>query len=68
MRFLSYCNISARALLARYFRVPEIFAFNKLTSTYCNATVQDAPAILAAIMFVNNHVGGSYYPAVPPNF
>ena len=27
MRFLSYLNISARTLLARYFRVPEIFAF-----------------------------------------
>ena len=64
MRFLSYLNISARTLLARYFRDPEIFTFfDKLTSTYCYATVQEAPAILAAIMFVDNHVGGSYYPA-----
>lgn len=64
VRFLSYLNISARKLLARYFRDPEIFNFfDKLTSTYCYATVQEAPAILAAIMFVDNHVGGSYYPA-----
>lgn len=64
IRFLSYLNISARKLLARYFRDPEIFNFfDKLTSTYCYATVQEAPAILAAIMFVDNHVGGSYYPA-----
>jgi len=64
LRFLSYLNISAHRLLARYFHNPEIFHFfDKLTSTYCYATVQEAPAILAAVMFVDNHVGGSYYPA-----
>ena len=64
LRFLSYLNLSARTLLARYFQDPEIFQFfDKLTSTYCYATVQEAPAILAAVMFVDNHVGGSYYPA-----
>jgi len=64
IRFLSYLNISARKLLSRYFRDPEIFNFfDKLTSTYCYATVQEAPGILAAVMFVDNHVGGSYYPA-----
>ncbi len=64
IRFLRYLNLSASTLLARYFRDPEIFHFfDKLTSTYCYATVQEAPAILAAVMFVDNHVGGSYYPA-----
>lgn len=63
LRFLSYLNLSAHKLLARYFHDPEIFQFfDKLTSTYCYATVQEAPAILAAVMFVDNHVGGSYYP------
>ncbi len=64
IRFLSYLNKSARSLLSRYFRDPEIFQFfDKLTSTYCYATVAEAPAVLAAVMFVDNHVGGSYYPA-----
>ncbi len=64
VRFLSYLNLSAEALLKRYFKDPEIFNFfDKLTSTYCYATVKEAPAILAAVMFVDNHVGGSYYPA-----
>lgn len=63
-RFLGYMNKSARQLLAQYFSDPEIFKFfDKLTSTYCYATVEEAPAVLAAVMFVDNHVGGSYYPA-----
>ena len=64
VRFLSYLNKSARELLGKYFSDPEIFKFfDKLTSTYCYATVEEAPAVLAAVMFVDNHVGGSYYPA-----
>ena len=63
-RFLSYLNKSAKSLLEKYFKDPEIFQFfDKLTSTYCYATVEEAPAVLAAVMFVDNHVGGSYYPA-----
>jgi prolycopene isomerase len=63
-RFLSYLNRSAKDLLRKYFRDPAIFSFfDKLTSTYCYATVEEAPAVLAAVMFVDNHVGGSYYPA-----
>ena len=63
-RFLSYLNKSAKDLLKKYFSDPEIFKFfDKLTSTYCYATVAEAPAVLAAVMFVDNHVGGSYYPA-----
>lgn len=64
LRFLSYLNMSAKQLLERYFDDPEIFKFfDKLTSTYCYATVEEAPAVLASVMFVDNHVGGSYYPA-----
>ncbi len=63
-RFLSFLNKSANDLLKKYFTDPEIFQFfDKLTSTYCYATVKEAPAVMAAVMFVDNHVGGSYYPA-----
>ena len=64
LRFLSYLNMSAKTLLRRYFTDPEIYNFfDKLTSTYCYATVEEAPAVLAAVMFVDNHTGGSWYPA-----
>lgn len=64
VRFLGFLNKSAKVLLQKYFSDPEIFKFfDKLTSTYCYATVEEAPAVLAAVMFVDNHVGGSYYPA-----
>jgi prolycopene isomerase len=63
-RFLSYLDRSAKDLLSEYFSDPEIFKFfDKLTSTYCYATVAESPAVIAAVMFVDNHVGGSYYPA-----
>ena len=63
-RFFGLLNKSAKDLLQKYFTDPEIFKFfDKLTSTYCYATVEEAPAVLAAVMFVDNHVGGSYYPA-----
>lgn len=64
IRFLSYLNVSAKSLLSKYFTDKSIFNFfDKLTSTYCYATVDESPAILASVMFVDNHVGGSYYPA-----
>ena len=48
----------------KYFTDPDIFRFfDKMTSTYCYATVEEAPAVLAAVMFVDNHVGGSWYTA-----
>ncbi len=63
-KFLSYLNKNARRLLEKYFKDPEIFKFfDKLTSTYCYATLEEAPAVLASVMFIDNHVGGSYYPA-----
>ena len=64
IRFLSNLNKSAKSLLSKYFKDPEIYNFfDKLTSTYCYATVEEAPAVLASVMFIDNHVGGSYYPA-----
>ncbi len=64
IRFLSYLNKSAKSLLSKYFTDPDIFSFfDKLTSTYCYTTVEESPAILSSVMFVDNHVGGSYYPA-----
>jgi prolycopene isomerase len=63
-RFLSYLNRSTENLLKKYFTDPEIFNFfDKLTSTYCYTTVKESPAVLASVMFIDNHVGGSYYPA-----
>ncbi len=63
-KFLSYMNMSAEQLLMKYFDDPEILNFfDKLTSTYCYASVSEAPAILAAVMFIDNHTGGSWYPA-----
>jgi len=63
-RFMGYLNKSARSLLENYFSDPDIFKFfDKITSTYCYATLEESPAVLAAVMFVDNHVGGSYYPA-----
>jgi prolycopene isomerase len=40
--------------------------FNKLTSTYTYTTIEETPALLAVTMFVENHVGGTYYPAGSP--
>lgn len=55
-------NKSVRNLLQKHFKNPDIFNFfDKMTSTYCYATVEEAPAILASVMFVDNHYGGSYY-------
>lgn len=63
MRFLTYLNTSTEHLLKRYFKTEGILNyFNKLTSTYCYTNVKETPAVLAAIMFVDNHNGGSYYP------
>lgn len=64
LKFLGLLNISAERLLRRYFKDPSLFKFfDKLTSTYCYTTTKETPAVLAAVMFVDNHFGGSYYPA-----
>ena len=64
IKFLSLMNKSTKQLLERYFSDPEIFKFfDKLTSTYCYTTVAETPAILSAVLFIDNHVGGSFYTA-----
>lgn len=63
-KFLTFLNTSAKSLLKKYFKNEAIFNFfDKMTSTYCYATVEEAPAVLASVMFVDNHHGGSFYPA-----
>jgi prolycopene isomerase len=63
-RFISYLFKNTKTLLKKYFDDPAVFQFfDKLTSTYCYTTVEETPAILSAIMFVDNHEGGSYYTA-----
>ena len=63
-RFLGYMNQNTESILKKYFKNPEVFKlFDKLTSTYCYTTVKETPAILSSVMFVDNHFGGSYYPA-----
>jgi len=57
-------STSTRDLLERYFHTPEIYDFfDKLCSAYCYCTAAETPAVLAATMFLDNHIGGVYYPA-----
>ena len=64
IRFLGYMNKNTEVILKKYFKDKEVFnLFDKLTSTYCYTNVQETPAILSSIMFVDNHFGGCYYPA-----
>lgn len=64
MKFLGYLNSNTESLLKKYFKSEEVFKFfDKLTSTYCYTTVKETPAVLSTVMFVDNHYGGSYYPA-----
>ncbi len=60
-------STSTETILKKYITDPDLLAFfDKLTSTYCYCTIQETPAILAATMFVDNHIGGAYYPARSP--
>ena len=64
LQFLGLMNRSVADLLGRYFEDPGILQFfDKLCSTYCYTTAAETPAVLGAVMFVDNHVGGTYYPA-----
>jgi prolycopene isomerase len=57
-------DTSVRSLLDRYFKGEEIIHFfDKLCSAYCYTTSDETPAVLAATMFIDNHIGGVYYPA-----
>lgn len=60
-------STSAESVIRRFVQDPELLAFfDKLTATYCYCTIRETPAILAATMFVDNHIGGAYYPARSP--
>jgi prolycopene isomerase len=51
-------------LLKKYFHSPEIINFfDKLCSAYSYTTAEETPAVLAATMFIDNHIGGVYFPA-----
>ena len=64
MRFLRLMSKSVANLLGHYFSDKAILQFfDKLCSTYCYTTAAETPAVLGAVMFVDNHVGGTYYPA-----
>ncbi len=67
LRAISLMASNAESLLRPFVRNPAARRFfDKLTSTYCYTTLHETPAILAATMFVDNHEGGSYYPAGSP--
>lgn len=64
LRMQRLLTTSVRTLLDRYFSTePIITFFDKLCSAYCYCTADEAPAVLAATMFLDNHIGGVYYPA-----
>jgi prolycopene isomerase len=66
-RLLSLLSKSALSLMRRRLRDRAALRFfDKLTSTYSYTTLEETPAALAITMFVENHVGGSYYPAGSP--
>ena len=57
-------STSVRSLLDRYFKGEAVIHFfDKLCSAYCYTTADETPAVLAATMFLDNHIGGVYYPA-----
>jgi len=61
---LSLLFTNAEKPLRRFVRNRETLAFfSKLTSVYTNTELAETPAILAATMFIDNHHGGTYYPA-----
>jgi prolycopene isomerase len=57
-------STSTMDLLKKYFHSPKLFNFfDKLCSAYAYTTAEETPAVLAATMFIDNHIGGVYYPA-----
>jgi prolycopene isomerase len=57
-------TVSVKSLLDKHFHTkPIIDFFDKLCSAYDYCTAAETPAVLAATMFIDNHVGGVYYPA-----
>ena len=57
-------STSTMDLLKKYFHTPGIFNFfDKLCSAYSYTNAEETPAVMAATMFIDNHVGGVYFPA-----
>jgi prolycopene isomerase len=57
-------STSTLDLLKKYFHSPAIFNFyDKLCSAYSYTTAAETPGVLAATMFLDNHIGGVYFPA-----
>ena len=63
LRMQKLLSTSTMDLLKKYFHTPEIFDFfDKLCSAYAYTTAEETPAVLAATMFIDNHIGGVYFP------
>jgi prolycopene isomerase len=61
---LSLLRRSAASVAKKYVKDPAALKFfSKLTSVYTNTEFEETPAILSATMFIDNHEGGTYYPA-----
>lgn len=57
-------STSTKDLLKKYFTNPDVFDFfDKLCSAYSYTTAEETPGVMAATMFIDNHIGGVYYPA-----
>jgi prolycopene isomerase len=64
IRMQKLLTVSVKSLLDKYFHTkPIVDFFDKLCSAYCYCTAAETPAVLAATMFLDNHIGGVYYPA-----
>lgn len=57
-------STSTKDLLKKYFTNPDVFDFfDKLCSAYSYTTAEETPGVMAATMFIDNHIGGVYFPA-----
>lgn len=57
-------STSTKDLLRKYFTNPGVFEFfDKLCSAYSYTTSEETPGVMAATMFIDNHIGGVYIPA-----
>lgn len=67
LKLLKYMFKSEEDVLMKYITDPKLISlFDLLTATYTCCNTQESPAILAATMFIDNHVGGACYPSGSP--
>ncbi len=67
MKMLNYMVHSEEDILKKYITDPKLMGlFDFLTGTYTCCNVTESPALLAATMFIDNHVGGACYPSGSP--